>query len=96
MRRSKTISLSEALNDYISEMKIGGKLREIAIIDSRERIAGKAIASRTSKVTLRDGILTVYLKSSVVKNELMMIREAIREKINNEAGSEAIKEIILR
>ncbi|NMC41554.1 MAG: DUF721 domain-containing protein [Bacteroidales bacterium] len=96
MRRSKTISLSEALNDYISEMKIGGKLREIAIIDSWERIAGKAIASRTSKVTLRDGILTVYLKSSVVKNELMMIREAIREKINNEAGSEAIKEIILR
>lgn len=96
MRRSKTISLSEALNDYISEMKIGGKLREIAIIDSWERIAGKAIASRTSKVTLRDGILMVYLKSSVVKNELMMIREAIREKINNEAGSEAIKEIILR
>ncbi|HPC98092.1 MAG TPA: DUF721 domain-containing protein [Bacteroidales bacterium] len=96
MRRSKTISLSEALNDYISEMKIGGKLREIAIIDSWERIAGKAIASRTSKVTLKDGILTVYLKSSVVKNELMMIREAIREKINNESGSEAIKEIILR
>jgi len=96
MRRSKTISLAEALNDYISEMKIGHRLREISVIDSWEKIAGKAIASRTSKVTLKDGILTVYLKSSVVKNELMMIREALRERINNESGSEVIKEIILK
>ncbi len=96
MRRSKTISLAEAMKDYISEMKIENKLKEIEIIDSWEKIAGKAIASRTSKVSLKDGILTVYVKSSVVKNELMMIREAMKEKINKEAGSEIIKEIILK
>ncbi len=96
MRRSKTISLAEAMKDYISEMKIENKLKEIEIIDSWEKIAGKAIASRTSKVSLKDGILTVYVKSSVVKNELMMIREAMKEKINKEVGSEIIKEIILK
>ncbi|MGQ9620744.1 MAG: DUF721 domain-containing protein [Bacteroidales bacterium] len=96
MRRSKTISLAEAIKDYINEMKIGGKLMEISIIDSWEKIAGKAIASRTSKVTIKDGVLTVYLRSSVLKNELMMIREVLREKINLEAGSEVIKEIIIK
>ncbi|MBP7731709.1 MAG: DUF721 domain-containing protein [Bacteroidales bacterium] len=96
MRRSKTISIAEAINDYISEMKIGSKLKEIEIIDSWEKIAGKAIASRTSKVSIKDGVLTVYIKSSVVKNELMMMREALREKINKEGGSEIIKEIILK
>ncbi|HQG36760.1 MAG TPA: DUF721 domain-containing protein [Bacteroidales bacterium] len=96
MRRSKTISIAEAMNDYISEMKIGSKLKEIEISDSWEKIAGKAIASRTSKVSIKDGVLTVYIKSSVVKNELMMMREALREKINKEGGSEIIKEIILK
>ncbi|HCI56106.1 MAG TPA: DUF721 domain-containing protein [Bacteroidales bacterium] len=96
MRRSKTISLAEAMNDYISDMKIGSKLKEIEIIDSWEKIVGKAIASRTSKASIKDGVLTVYIKSSVVKNELMMIREALREKINKEVGSEIIKEIILK
>ncbi|HOK25060.1 MAG TPA: DUF721 domain-containing protein [Bacteroidales bacterium] len=96
MRRSKTISLAEAINDYINEMKIGGKLQEINIIDSWEKIVGKAISSRTSRVTIKNGVLTVYLKSSVVKSELMMIREAIKEKINREVGSEFIKEIVLR
>jgi len=77
-------------------MKIGGKLQEINIIDSWEKIVGKAISSRTSRVTIKNGVLTVYLKSSVVKSELMMIREAIKEKINREVGSEFIKEIVLR
>jgi hypothetical protein len=34
MRRSKTISLEEAVNDYIKEMNLGGKLSEIAVINS--------------------------------------------------------------
>ncbi len=96
MRRSKTISLAEAISDYINEMKIGGKLMEINIIDSWEKIAGKAVASRTSRVTIKDGILTVYLKSSVARNELIMIRDALKEKINSEAGSQIIKDIVIK
>jgi hypothetical protein len=61
MRRSKTISLEEAVNDYIKEM-----------------------------------ILYVHLNSSVVRNELLMLRETLREKLNQKAGSEVIKDIVLR
>jgi hypothetical protein len=32
----------------------------------------------------------------VVRNELLMLREALREKLNQRAGTEAIKEIVLR
>ena len=96
MRRSKTISLAEAMQDYIKEMNLGDKLREISILDSWENMVGKAISSRTSKVYIKDGILYVNLKSSIVRNELMMIREALREKLNEKAGGEVIKEIILK
>lgn len=96
MRRSKTISLAEAMQDYIKEMKIGPKLKEISVLGSWEIMVGKAISSRTSKVYVKDGVLYVHLNSSIVKNELMMIREALREKLNNQVGEEVIKEIVLR
>jgi hypothetical protein len=59
-------------------------------------MVGKAISTRTTKVYIKDKVLFVYLKSSIVRNELMMIREALREKLNSQAGEEVIKDIILK
>ncbi len=96
MRRSKTISLAEAVNDYIKEMNLGEKLNEVGVINSWEEIVGKAISSRTSKIYIKDHILHVHLNSSVVRSELLMLRETLRQKLNEKAGSEVIKDIVLR
>ena len=96
MRRSKTITLAEAIKDYIREMKLEGKLNEINLINSWEETVGKAIASRTSKLYIRDHILYVHLTSSVVRNELLMLREVLKEKLNEKAGAEVIRDIILK
>lgn len=96
MRRSKTISLAEALKDYVKEMKLEGKLNEIGLINSWEEVVGKAISTRTSKVYIKDQVLYVYLSSSVVRNELLMLRQALKEKLNAKAGSDVIKDIVLR
>jgi predicted nucleic acid-binding Zn ribbon protein len=96
MRRSKTISIAEAVTDYIKEMNLGGKLSEISVINSWEGIVGKAISSRTSKIYIKENVLYVHLNSSVVRNELLMLRETLREKLNEKAGSEVIKDIVLR
>jgi predicted nucleic acid-binding Zn ribbon protein len=96
MRRSKTISLAEAIKDYIRELNLEGKLTEVNLINSWDEIVGKAISTRTSKVYIRDHILYVQLNSSVARNELMMLKEALREKLNERAGKEVIKDIVLR
>jgi predicted nucleic acid-binding Zn ribbon protein len=96
MRRSKTITLAEAVNDYLKEMKLDGKLSEVSVINSWQEIVGRAISSRTTKIYIKDHILYVHLQSSVVRNELLMLREELREKLNQKAGSEVIKEIVLR
>lgn len=96
MRRSRTISLAEAMKDYIKEMKLEGKLHEVNLISSWEEVVGKAISSRTSKVYIKDQVLFVHLSSSVARNELMMLKEALREKLNEKSGREVIKDIVLR
>jgi predicted nucleic acid-binding Zn ribbon protein len=96
MRRSKTISLADAIKDYISEMNLGEKLAETSMINSWEETVGKAISSRTSKIYVKDHVLYVHLTSSVVRNELMMLRESLRNKLNEKAGKEVIKDIVLR
>ena len=96
MRRSKTISIAEAVTDYIKEMNLGEKLSEVGVINSWEETVGKAISSRTTKIYIKDHVLYVHLSSSVVRNELFMLREVLREKLNQKAGTEAIKEIVLR
>jgi len=96
MRRSKTISLAEAIQDYLKEMDLEKGLNETALISSWEEIVGKAIATRTSRIYIKDQVLYVHLKSSVVRNELMMLRQALKEKLNSKSGKEVIRDIVLR
>jgi predicted nucleic acid-binding Zn ribbon protein len=96
MRRSKTISLAEALTDYLKEMNLERGLTEVRLINSWEEIVGKAIAMRTKRIYIRDQVLFIHLDSSVVRNELLMLRESLREKLNEKAGSQIIKEIVLK
>ena len=96
MRRSKTISIAEAIKDYTKEMNLDGKLNEAGVINSWEEIVGKAISSRTSNMYIKDHVLFVHLNSSVVRNELVMLRQAIMEKLNEKAGTEVIKDIVFR
>jgi predicted nucleic acid-binding Zn ribbon protein len=96
MRRSKTITIGEAIKDYVREMNMEGKLNEIGLINSWEEIVGKAISSRTSKLYIKDHVLYVHLNSSVVRNELLMLRQALMEKLNQKAGTEVIRDIVLK
>jgi predicted nucleic acid-binding Zn ribbon protein len=84
------------MKDYIREMNLEGKLLEVNLINSWEEVVGKAISSRTGKVYIKDHILHVHLNSSVARNELMMLKEALKEKLNERAGKEVIIDIVLR
>jgi predicted nucleic acid-binding Zn ribbon protein len=96
MRRSKTISIAEALSDYIKEMNFEGKLNEVGVINSWESIVGKSISIHTKKLYIKSGVLYVHLNSPVVRNELHMLKQPLMRKINEKAGSKVINDIILR
>lgn len=96
MKRSNTQSLGEALRAYIREMNIENKLKEVDIVSSWEELLGKTIGRYTQNIFISKGILYVEISSSVVKNELLMMREEIRTKLNEQAGEELISKIVFK
>ncbi|NOY96423.1 MAG: DUF721 domain-containing protein [Chlorobi bacterium] len=50
MRKSNTQSIRDILRDYVSDMGIERKLKEVDIVHAWENILGKAIASYTGRI----------------------------------------------
>ena len=96
MRRSKTQQISKVIHAFLKESGLESRLKEVELINSWEEIVGTMISKRTKKVEIKNGKMIIYLRSSVVKNELMMLRESLRNSLNEKAGEEIIKEIILK
>ena len=96
MKRNNTQTLGEALKEYLKEMNMDRKLKEINTVQSWEEVLGKTIAGYTRNIYLSKGVLYVEISSAVVKNELLMMRESIRAKLNEQAGEEMISKIVFR
>lgn len=75
--------------------KLKRKFDETSIVLAWPEMMGRAIANRTKDIFIRDRKLFVRIESAVIKNELVMMRSNIIEKINEKAGASIIDEIVL-
>ena len=96
MRRSNTQQISAILREYIREMRFERKLKEVDVVQSWQELLGKTISRYTRNIYFSKGILFVEISSPVVKNELIMIREEIRSRLNNQSGEEIVTKIVFK
>jgi predicted nucleic acid-binding Zn ribbon protein len=96
MKRTNEQSLGDLIRHFLKNFQLEEKVTEAHIMASWEKVMGSPIANYTEKVTLRRKVLTVYLTSSVLRNELCMAKTKIIKMINKELDQEAIEEIIFR
>ncbi len=96
IRRTEVQSLGSVIKEYLKEKKFDRKLAEVEAINSWESIIGKQIARSTSAIFIKDEALHLQLKSSIIRNELLMMRSDIIRTINSNAGFELIKSIVLK
>ncbi len=94
MRKTNDKTLKEAIDQMLQVYKIKRRYDETGIITAWPGLVGKSVANRTKELFIRDKKLFLRIESSVIKNELMMIRTQIIEKINKEANAVLIEEII--
>jgi predicted nucleic acid-binding Zn ribbon protein len=95
MSRTNDKSLKEAIEQMLNVYKLKRKFDETSIVLAWPEMMGRAIANRTKDIFIRDRKLFVRIESAVIKNELVMMRSNIIEKINEKAGASIIDEIVL-
>lgn len=96
MRKSNTESISKVLKNYVRENNLERKLSELDLIKSWESVMGKTVARYTGNIYIQNSTLFVETTSPIVRNELLMMKEEIRVRLNEIVGEELIKTIVFR
>ncbi|WP_118193383.1 DUF721 domain-containing protein [Albibacterium indicum] len=93
-KRNNDRTLKEAIEQMLEVYRLKQKYDETSIVAAWPELMGTAIANRTTRLYVADKKLFVGLESSVIKNELMMMRSQILKKLNDRAGKEIITSIV--
>ena len=96
MRRSETQSINRAVKDYLKKFNIDEKIKEVHVINNWENFVGKSVARATTNIYIKDNKLFIYTNSSIVRNELLMIKDGLIKRINDFAESSVIRDVIVR
>jgi hypothetical protein len=96
MRYTFTRSIRDLLHDFIEDNNIERQLMETAAVEYWNELVEKGIGHYSGRVWISKGVLYAEITSPVVRNELMIIREEIRKKINEKTGAEVVRQIVLR
>ncbi len=94
MRKANDKSLKDAIEQMLNVYKIKRRFDETAVVAAWPELVGKPVANRTKELFIRDKKLFLRIESSVIKNELMMMRAQIMEKINEKANTLLVEEVI--
>jgi len=96
MKRVNTQQIGSILDDFFEQNpELADKLAETRLMDSWTTVLGSSVSRFTDKLYIRKRALYVRVTSSVLKSELMMVREQMIDKLNRQAGRNVIDNIIL-
>jgi predicted nucleic acid-binding Zn ribbon protein len=94
MRKTNDKSLKEAIEQMLNVYKIKRRYDETAVVAAWPDLVGKSVANRTKEIFIRDKKLFLRIESSVIKHQLLTMRSQIIGKINEEAKTLLVEEII--
>ena len=95
MKRTNSQPIGKILEAFFEDNPhMADKLAETRVINYWNNEMGQAISRYTGDLFVKNRVLYVQLKSAVLKNELMMHREQMIEKLNREVGRQVIDGIV--
>jgi predicted nucleic acid-binding Zn ribbon protein len=95
IRKSEATPLGQVINEMFDAYHLNRKVDQTQVVNLWPKLMGKAIASRTKGVFMKENKLFVTVESSALKQELLMSKERIIHLFRQELGKEIVKEIVL-
>ena len=96
MEKKDIKRIDSLLDQYVKAHGLEKGLAEYRLLRSWNNLLGVSIAKKTRNMYIRNRTLFVVLYSSVVRNELDMMKDALLERLNEAAGMKVIDDIVLK
>jgi predicted nucleic acid-binding Zn ribbon protein len=96
MDKTNTRQIREILNEFLRENKLDSRFKERNLVESWEELMGRTISRATKNIYIKDRKLFVVISSSVIRNELYMLKQEIVKKLNQRVGEDIITDLILK
>ena len=94
MRKANDKSLKDAIEQMLQVYKSKKRYEETGVIAHWPELVGKSVANRTKEIYIHNKKLFLRIESSVIKNELVLMRSQIIEKINEKAREILIEDVV--
>lgn len=96
MKRKNEQSLKEVMQDILKLYDLEKKFTQAEIGQIWNEMLGPSVAKVTRSVKLHNGVVTVFLDSSLVKQELNMHRTRLVSALNESIGKDVVMAVELR
>ncbi|MBR3454781.1 MAG: DUF721 domain-containing protein [Bacteroidaceae bacterium] len=93
MKRSNTESLEQLIHVFLREQGLETPYNEYKLVNAWPEIVGEVISSYTGNIYIKNQILHVDIKSPALRQELLMRRSSLKDKLNKHVGAQVITDI---
>ncbi|MBP5134137.1 MAG: DUF721 domain-containing protein [Paludibacteraceae bacterium] len=96
MRRKETLSLGQVLKELLKENNLDAKINETKLLNAVEEVFGAHLSSDITGKNIYNKTLFIHVKSSIVRNEMMMVRQNMINLLNEKVGETVITNIVVK
>lgn len=96
MKKKTDLTLQDAMKGMFDELNMTSKLQEVQLSTVWERLMGPEVATYTSAIRIKDGVLILTIVSAPLKRDLTFRKEDIRSGVNALLGSEVVSAVHIR
>ena len=89
------MTIAQLITELFGQYKIHDKISEARIIAAWPEVLGP-LANPADELYIKDKVLFAKLSSSVIRNELSMMRSKLLRRLNQKAGIEVITNIVFQ
>jgi predicted nucleic acid-binding Zn ribbon protein len=92
--KSQPMSIGEALTTFLKSYGLDHKIDEHRLLHAWGKALGQTVEKHTTELFLKERTLFVRLSSAALKQNLLLMKSQIIERLNAEAQTQRLQEIV--
>lgn len=93
MKKSNSEQVGDILRRFMRDEGLETPLNQFRLMSAWKDVMGDGVEQYTGDMFIKNQTLFVKIKSSVLKNNLMMMRTSLVDKLNNTVNAQVITDI---